>query len=60
MRRRIYSKPNTCPEAADVDTAGINVKVTRITLGGLFICLRLLISRGIQMDKQKSADAIVG
>ena len=59
VRRPISSKPNTCPETADVDTTGISVKVTRITLGDLFFCRRLLISRDIKMGKQKLADAIV-
>jgi len=34
------------------------MKVTRITLGGLSICLVLPASRGVGMDWQKSAEAI--
>jgi len=60
VRRRISSKPKTYTETVNVYAAGISVKVTRITLGDLFICRRLLISRGIKMGKQKSAEAIVG
>jgi len=33
-------------------------KVTRITRGDLLICLVLLASRGVGMDRQKSAEAI--
>jgi hypothetical protein len=35
VRRPISSKPDTCTEGADVDAAGISVKVTRITRGDL-------------------------
>ena len=44
----------------DVDAAGISVKVTRITLGGLSTCHWLSASRGAGMGIQKSAEAIVG
>ena len=47
-------------EAVDVDAAGISVKVTRITLGGLLFCHWLPASRGAGMGQQKSAEAIVG
>ena len=59
MRRHISSKPDTCTEGADVDAAGISVKVTRITLGGLSACLVLPASRGVGMGWQKSAEAVV-
>ena len=42
MRQRILLKLNTYTEAMDVDAAGISGKVTRITLGDLLLCLRLL------------------
>jgi len=32
-------KPSTCTEGVDVDAAGISVKVTRLTLGSLALCL---------------------
>ena len=35
------------------------MKVARITLGGLCICLVLVTSRGVVMDTQKSAEAIL-
>jgi hypothetical protein len=35
VRRPLSSKPDTCTEGVDVNAAGISVKVTRITLGGL-------------------------
>ncbi len=38
VRRHISLKPNTCTETVDVYAAGISVKVTRITLGGLLSC----------------------
>jgi len=38
VRRPISSKPDTCTETADVDAAGISVKVARLTLGGLPAC----------------------
>ncbi len=60
MRRQIASKPDTYTETADVYAAGISGKVTRITLGGLIICLWLLPLRGGGMGDQKSAEAIVG
>jgi hypothetical protein len=59
VRRHISSKPDTCTEGADVDAAGISVKVTRITLGGLPSCLVLPIPRGIGKGRQKSAEVIV-
>ncbi len=59
MRRPISLKPDTCTEAAVVNAAGISVKVARLTLGGLPICLVLLTSRGVGMDWQKSAEAIL-
>jgi hypothetical protein len=34
-------------------------KVTRITRGDLSVCLVLLTSRGVGMERQKSAEAIV-
>lgn len=34
-------------------------KVTRITRGDLSVCLVLGASRGVTMDRQKSAEAIV-
>jgi len=37
---------------------GYGMKVTRITLGGLSICLVLLASRDVGMGWQKSAEAI--
>jgi len=39
---------------------GCRRKVTRLTLGDLFSCLVLGLSRGSSMVKQKSADGIVG
>lgn len=60
MRRLLSSKPNTYTETAGVNAAGISVKVTRITLGGLLLCHWLTALRGVGMQQQKSADAIVG
>ena len=60
MRSPLSLKPGTCTETADVDAAGISVKVTRITLGGLLFCLWLPAPRGVGMEQQKSAEAIVG
>lgn len=60
MRRRISLKPDTYTETAHVDAASIRVKVTRITLGDLLVCLWLLASRGVGMGEQKSAEAVVG
>jgi hypothetical protein len=60
VRRHISSKPHTCTEDTDVYAAGISVKVARITLGDLPVCLGLLSSRGDRMNRQKSADGIVG
>jgi hypothetical protein len=60
VRSPISSKPHTCTEDADVDAAGISGKVTRITLGDLPVCLGLPSSRGDGMNRQKSADGIVG
>lgn len=59
MRRQISSKPNTYTETVVVNVAGISGKVTRITLGGLSLCLRLPTSQGVGMGWQKSAEAIV-
>jgi len=59
VRRHISSKPDTCTEGADVDAAGISVKVTRITLGGLPTRLVLPASRGVGRGWQKSAEVIV-
>jgi len=59
VRRHISPKPNTCTEAVDVYAAGISVKVTRITLGGLSACHWLPVPRGTGMGVQKSAEAIV-
>ena len=56
MRGPISSKADTCTETADVYAAGISVKVTRITLGGLSTCHWILLSRGGGMGGQKSAD----
>ena len=58
MRRPISSKPDTCTDGADVYAAGISVKVTRITLGGLSPCLVLPEPRGSGTGRQKSAEAI--
>ena len=52
------SKPDTCTDGADVNAAGISVKVTRITLGGLSLCLVLPALRGSGTGRQKSAEAI--
>ena len=60
MRRHISSKPQTCTEAVVVYAAGISVKVTRLTLGGLLFCPWLRPSRGGRMGQQNSAEAIVG
>ena len=60
MRSHISSKPDTYTETADVYAAGISVKVTRITLGGLSTCHWLPSSRGGGMGGQKSAEAVVG
>jgi len=60
VRSQISSKPHTCTEDMDVDAAGISVKVARITLGDLPICHVLPSSRGDGMNRQKSADGIVG
>jgi len=38
VRSPISSKPGTCTETVDVYAAGISVKVTCLTLGGLMIC----------------------
>ena len=59
MRRPISSKPDTYTECADVNAAGISVKVARLTLGDLHSCLALAPSRGGGKGVQKSADAIV-
>ena len=34
-------------------------QVTRLTLGGLSLCLVLPASRGVGMERQKSAEAVV-
>ena len=60
MRSPLSLKPDTCTEATDVDAAGISGRVTRITLGGLLFCHWLPASRGVGMEQQKSAEAIVG
>ena len=61
VRKQISSKPDTYTEAAAVDAAGISVKVTRITVGGLTFCQQWLpLPRGRGMGCQKSAEAIVG
>jgi len=59
VRRHISSKPDTCTKTAGIYAAGISVKVTRITLGDLSTCHRLLMLRGIGKGAQKSAEAIV-
>lgn len=65
VRRQLDPKPGTCTEALEVDAAGISGKVSRLTLGDLPICLRPRAhvpgsSRGDSMDRQKSAEGIVG
>ena len=60
VRRQIPLKPDTCTESVDVYAAGISVKVARITLGDLLVCLVLLSLRDGGMNQQKSADGIVG
>ena len=60
MRRPLSSKPGICTDAADVDAAGISVKVTRLTLGGLQSCHWLPASQGVGMGLQTSAEAIQG
>ena len=59
MRRPISPKPNTCTEGVVVNAAGISVKVARLTLGDLLVCLVLPPSRGDGMSRQKSAEGIV-
>ena len=48
------------PERSGVYAAGTDRKVTRLTLGDLFTCLVLGLSRGRPKGGQKSADGIVG
>ena len=60
MRRPITLKPDTYTERLNVNAAGISVKVARITLGDLHICLVLVISRDVAMGVQKSAEVILG
>lgn len=52
-------KPDTCTERYDVNPTGISVKVARLTLGGLRVCLVLLPSRGGRMGSQESAEVVV-
>lgn len=59
MRRQISPKPHTCTEDVVVYAAGISVKVARLTLGDLSVCLVLPSSRGDGMNRQKSAEGIV-
>ena len=66
----VSSKSNTCTERAAVNAAGISGKVTRLTLGDLAGLPgngangpgRVLpsVSRDAGMDRQKSAEGIVG
>ncbi len=61
MRRRISSKSGTCTERAVVDAAGISVKVGVHYPGrSVDLPLVLMTSRGVVMDRQKSAEGIVG
>lgn len=60
VRRQLSSKPNTCTEDVDVYAAGISVKVARLTLGDLSVCLVLPSLRDGGMNRQKSAEGIVG
>jgi len=63
MRGPIDSKSNTCTESAEVDTAGISVKVSVHYPGrsqDLSSSLGLLSSRGDGKSLEKSAEGIVG
>lgn len=60
VKRPISLKPDTCTEGVGVYAAGISVKVARLTLGDLPVCLVLLPPRGGRKNRQKSADGIVG
>ena len=58
-KKAIIFQARTCTKIANVDAAGISAKVTRITLSALSPCQRLPASRGIRMECQTSAEAIV-
>ena len=61
MRRPLSSKSGTCTESTVVDAAGISVKVGVHYPGrSVDLPLVLMTSRGVVMDRQKSAEGIVG
>jgi hypothetical protein len=63
MRGPIDSKSNTGTESAEVDTAGISVKVSvhyPMRSQGVFNTAGLLSSRGDGKSLEKSAEGIVG
>ncbi len=61
MRRPLSSNSGTCTQSAVVDAAGISVKVG-VHYPGRSVDLRfvLMASRGVLMDRQKSAEGILG
>ena len=62
MRGPKDSKSSTCTESAEVDAAGISVKVGALTRGGLTVCRRGgdTEHREVRPSRQKSAEGIVG